>query len=143
MIEKSWNFHTVLWRVNFHTLNTVLLTQCGKFRIFLPLRFYVKSNQVILGAQRLQFWPFWRLTILKFLDFLPFSNMEFPQKSKFMQTKLVKIALFELLKLPNLISRKTWVAVKFLDFHTVVWKSRKFSVTLFWQKFRESNSFTN
>ena len=31
------------------------LTQCGKFSIFLPLRFYVKSNFWILELQKMQF----------------------------------------------------------------------------------------
>ena len=34
------------------------------------------------------------------------------------------------------------VRVNFRNFHTV-WKLRKFTLTLFWQKFRESNGFTN
>ena len=36
-----------------------------------------------------------------------------------MKYEIVKIALFETLDLPNLFSRKIWVAKKFLDFHSV------------------------
>ena len=32
--------------------------QCGNFRIFLPLRFYVNSILVILKPQKLPIWPF-------------------------------------------------------------------------------------
>ena len=52
---------------------------------------------------------------------------------------------FALLESSNLISRKIWVTEKFCNFQTVrytVWKLHKFSLTLFSQKFRESNVFT-
>ena len=41
---------------------------------------------------------------------------------------MIKICGFEITKFKNLCT---------------VWKLRKFTLTLFWQKFRESNSFTN
>ena len=34
------------------------------------------------------------------------------------------------------------VRLKFHNFHNVVWKLREFSLTHFWQKFRESDGFT-
>ena len=47
------------------------------------------------------------------------------QKSKFRASKMATIAIFELLKFPNSISRKFFVmAVKFLNFHTVpLWQN--------------------
>ena len=39
-------------------------TQCGSFRIFLSLRFYVKSILGILEVQKLPFLPFYGLWIL-------------------------------------------------------------------------------
>ena len=43
-------------------------TQCGNFRNFLPLRFYVKSNLVMLKPKKLPFWPFDQLWILNNFD---------------------------------------------------------------------------
>ena len=53
--------------------------------------------------------------------------------------------------MPKSISRKIWMVDKFLDCvqnafsngsQCTVWKLRKFSLTLFSQKFRESDGFT-
>ena len=55
---------------------------------------------------------------------------------------MTKIAIFDHQKLPNLISRKISVAVKFSSLHNTVWKLQKFTLTLFWQKIRESSAFT-
>ena len=38
-----------------------IITQCGKFRILLSLRFYVKSILGIMEVQKLPFLPFWGL----------------------------------------------------------------------------------
>ena len=48
----------------------VLLPQCGFFRIFLLLRFYVKSNLVEVEPQNLPFSHILRLMILIFKKFL-------------------------------------------------------------------------
>ena len=36
-------------------VSTVPSAQCGNLKIFLPLRFYAKSNLAILGAQKQPF----------------------------------------------------------------------------------------
>ena len=61
----------------------------------LQLRFYVKSNLAILRAQKLQF-----------------GHLIDPEFQ-------VKMAVLEATKLPNLISRKIWVAEISLTFHIV------------------------
>ena len=38
--------------------------------------------------------------------------------------------------------RAKTVAAKFRNFHTVLWQTQKFTLTLFWQKFCETNVFT-
>ena len=48
--------------------------KCGTIRIFLPLRFYVKSILVLLKSQKLSFSPFDRLWISIFFFFWHFQN---------------------------------------------------------------------
>ena len=73
-------------------------TQCGNFRIFLLLRFYVKSILINFKARKLPFWPFRQLWILNFWESLTFSKVKFSQKLKFNTSKAVKMAIFDLLK---------------------------------------------
>ena len=94
-----------IWQAILSSHYKVCFAQCGIFRIFLSLTFYVKSNLAILGAQNLQFWPLWRTVhFLKVLEILKIW--------KFCVTKKVKETVFETEKMPNLISRKIWVAEK-------------------------------
>ena len=74
------------------------MSQCGNLKIFLPPRFYVKSNLAILGSRKLLFWPFRRPIILNFQDFQHFY-VKVSQKSKCRGSKKVKIAISELQKL--------------------------------------------
>ena len=76
-------------------LQPLCLAQCGNCKLFVSLKFFVKSNLAILGSQKLPFWAF-----------STFANVEFHQNSKLRTFKTVTIAVFELLTLPNLISRK-------------------------------------
>ena len=66
--------------------------QCDNMRIFLSLRFYVKS---ILATT--------------------------PKSETHIASPIVKVAIFDVFDLPNLISRKTWLWRKFLNFHIVLW----------------------
>jgi len=56
--------------------------QCGNFRIFLLLRFYVKSFLVILRPKKLPFWLFEQLWILNFWRLLYIFKSEIFQKIK-------------------------------------------------------------
>ena len=77
-----------------------------------------------------QSWQFWCLKIYHFEPFsnlgfryflnLTLTNMEFSPKSNSRASKMAKITVFEPLKLPTLISRKIWMAVKFINVPTVV-----------------------
>ena len=52
----------------------------GNFRIFLPLRFYVKSILVILKPQELPFWPFKSSSDLwNFWEFVIFPSVKWPK----------------------------------------------------------------
>ena len=51
-------------------------TQCGYFRIFVQLRFYVKSILVIVKPQKMPFRPFEQLWILTFWELLTFSRVK-------------------------------------------------------------------
>ena len=64
---------------------------CGTFRIFLPLRFYMKS-------------------IMNFWELLTFLSVKHFQKSKFKALKIVKKQFLTFWDKPKLISRKIRVA---------------------------------
>ena len=60
-----------------------------------------------------------------------------------------KISIFSVKSTPlpkskELISRNFWAQSRFIVISTqcTVWKLRKFTLTVFWQKFRENNAFT-
>ena len=97
-------------------------SQCGNFRNFLPLRFYVKSKLANLDShstisthwESLNFWTFWRL------------------KTKLTKSKVPKIAVLEYLVSSKLISRKIWVVEKLWNFHTVMLKFTKNTILKLW-----------
>ena len=104
----------------FLDFHTVTFTQCVNFRIFLPLRFYVKSILVILKPQKLPFWPFqiaaskiFEMVILEILElqimpclntsigsefwfymnlwfFCTFQRLQFTKSTKFIALKVGK-----------------------------------------------------
>ena len=84
--------------------------------IFLSLRFYVKSILGVLEVQNLPFQNIWRLWILTFVNFCTIN--------KFKATKIVNMAVLELLDSPKLISRKIWMTQKSWYFHTVLMYQR-------------------
>ena len=87
-------------------------TQCGNFRIFLPLRFYVKS---MLGISKVQKSPLTFLEALnfEFHTFLNFLRPEILPEKNSEHSKLQRMAVFKLLKRSKLISRKISMAGKF------------------------------
>ena len=101
-----------------HATNTN--AQCGNLRILLPLRFYVKSDLVTLGAQRMQYSSIWSAWILIFRQIPRLKMVKSHKSSKLWVFKMVKIAVFGFLKLSNLISRKIPVKEKFRNCHTVL-----------------------
>ena len=88
----------------------VFSAQCGNFKIFLSLRFYVKSKLMNLKSQNLPFFickgsEFW------FCEFLHFLKGEIYQNDQ--------TAVLEFLDSEKLISRKVWITEKSWNFHTV------------------------
>ena len=73
-------------------------TQCGNFRIFLLLRFYVKSILIILKSQKLPFMPFEQPWILNFRNFWHFQVWIFSKNQNSKPSKLLKQQFFDLLK---------------------------------------------
>ena len=63
------------------------ITNCRNLRSLLPLRFYVKSNLAISGAQKLQFWPFWRPWTFIFEKIPHLKLLKIPQMSKLWAAK--------------------------------------------------------
>ena len=104
--EKGVKDHTFL-------LLSDKVTQCGNFKIFLSLRFYVKSILENLEVDKLLFFA-----ILEALNFanLVFFSLQKVQNSLeliFRASKCVKMADFDTLDEPTLISRKICVMEKF------------------------------
>ena len=101
-------------------------TQCSdlwhtvwKFlRILLSLRFYVKINLAISGAQKMHFLPFWspEIWLLK-----KFHIWKCGKLTKFLNYASLKWSKWHLLKLKNhqiLISSKIWVIAKLSNHNT-------------------------
>ena len=92
-------------------------TQCGNFRIFLSLRFYVKS---ILEHLEVFFLPIFVISgILKFVNLLNVSLQKRQKNHKKPNSEPlygleIRIAYFESLDSPTLISRKILVTRKIL-----------------------------
>ena len=61
-----------------------------KFQNIFALRFYVKLTLIMLKAQKLPFWPFGQLWILKFWEFLTFSSVKFPKNQNSKPPKWLK-----------------------------------------------------
>ena len=91
----------------------------------------------ILEAWNLDFWGFLHLSGVEInknhiletmnLDSCRFQQLfktEIDQNWNFRANKMAKIAVFTILNLPNLISRKIWVAEYLLNFHTVIQRPR-------------------
>ena len=94
-------------------------TQHGSFRIFLPLRFYVKSILGILKPQKLPFWPFEQLWILHFGNFWHFQGWNFSKNQNSKPSKLFKGLFLTFRNQPKLILRKIRVSGKLLNFPIV------------------------
>ena len=68
------------------------------------------------------------------------KNVNLLSLKKFRQINSLVTSLVNTLFSRNFCHRH--VTVKFRNFHSVVWKLLQFSLTHFWQKFRENNVFT-
>ena len=88
-------------------------TQCGNFRIFKQLRFYVKSLFGILEMQNLLF-TFRGSN--DFYEFLHFMKAEIYQINKIQCPKIAKKEVLQFLNSPKLISRKIWMTEKSWNF---------------------------
>ena len=108
----------------FHFQNALVLDslspQCGNFRIFQSLRFYVKSILGILEVQILQFLAiFW---VMNFANFWNFSTQKSAKIHKNPNSEPLNVLKWQILhfwNLQKLISHKTRVIEKWWNFHTV------------------------
>ena len=114
--EKLWNFHTVQ-------------SHLGMFRIFPPFRFYVKSILVILKP----ILTIWAALNIEFLGTFDIFKSEILLKIKIQSLQIVKGHFLTLWNQPKLISCKIRVGQ--------CGKTRN-SLSLYWQKVRESNILT-
>ena len=73
-------------------------TQCGNSRIFLPLGFCVKLFLIILKGQKVPFWPFKQIWILKFWKFLTCASVVRFSQNQFKASKIIKMTDFKLQK---------------------------------------------
>ena len=90
----------------------------GNFRIFLSLRFFVKSILENVEVLKLSFLPFLGLWILLIWSISAFKKCKNSKESRYSASKCVKMADFTLVESPKLISRKIWVIEKSWNFHT-------------------------
>ena len=96
------------------------ITQCGNFKIFLPLKFYVKSILGILEVQNLPFFDSFRGSAFwLFVNFCTFWSLELTKLTKLRVPKMAKNSIFRTPWYQKLISRKIWVTEKRRNFHTV------------------------
>ena len=105
-------------------------TQCGNFRIFLLLRFYVKSISVILKPLNCHFD---HLSCCEFCILGNFWHFHVWNVSKNQESKLQKLLKRQFLTFwnhPKLISRKIRVAEKLLNFHNVEYPQPKVPIRM-------------
>ena len=106
-LKSIWKIHIVTKNCKSGGKRLVSYKQCGNSKIFLPLRFYVKSNLAIfLDNKKCHFPRFRGLKHRSFGNFQPFQIWNYLKSQNSRPSKLPKIAVFELLNLSNLISRK-------------------------------------
>ena len=109
------------------------IAQCGNYKIFPSLRFYVKSKLANLKYQNLSFLHIERQWILTFFIFALFGGWYlFTKLTKFRVPKMVEMVFLELLDSSKLISRKIWITKKWWNFHTV--NCRFVPETLVWKQ---------
>ena len=86
--------------------------------IFLSLRIHVKS---ILGGfyVEVQNLPFDHISMLRIVISMNFCTFWMLKSTKLTKVSVPKMAFFELLDSPKLLSRKIWVIEKSWNFHTV------------------------
>ena len=70
------------------------ISQCGNSRIFLPLRFYVKSKLVILESQNLPLFTHLEALNIDLHDFMHVSNVYISILTKFKVPKMAKYSNF-------------------------------------------------
>ena len=105
ILRKSINKNKLFF-VKLHKSSFYRIPQCGNYRIFLSLRFYVKSKLVNLRYSNLQFQAFQQIVRLWIINLCTFWRLEFTKLTKFRAPNMAKTAVLELLDSPKLISRK-------------------------------------
>ena len=103
----------------FQPLRFYVKSQCENFMIFLSLRFYVKSILENLEVQNVPFFNFERLWSLTFMNVCTFWRLKNIKLAQFRAPNMAKRAVLNLLNCPKLISRKIRTSEKSLTFHTV------------------------
>ena len=74
-----------------------LINKCGNCRIFLSLRFYVKSKFAIIESQNLHIFTNSDTLNFAFYEFLHFWRLKFTKPTKFRAPKVAKMAFLEIL----------------------------------------------
>ena len=87
-----------------------LSLQCGIMRIFLPLRFYVKSKLSILEPKKLPFQHIKKALNFDFNEFLHFVKAENDQRINIQSLQNCKNGILGILESHKLFSRKICVA---------------------------------
>ena len=88
-IRQLWFHVKSYWQKN-AVISTVYDPQCGNETIFLPLRFYVKSNFVRLKSQNLLFQQFQQLWVLLLVNYCILSELKLAKYQNLKPVKLTK-----------------------------------------------------
>ena len=116
-MKKNCRKNTIFFCVQKKFLGqTCTFTQCGNYRIFLSLRFYVKSNfsKVVSKAAILKNWETlnWFLRIFALFESYQINKIQNP-------SNIQNYPFLQLLDSPKLVSPKIWVTEKSCNFHTI------------------------
>ena len=116
----DWQMTCTLKNYNPLTIDALgIHTQCGNFRIFQSLRFYVKSILRIVKVKKSAIFAVFEAPNFYFWSISAPKCAKIHKKSRFRASKCVIMSDFSLQESPKLISHKIWVIEKFLNFHSV------------------------
>ena len=109
------------------------MTQCENLRIFLIVRFYVKSILGMSEYEKVSFQPFWKLWILIFRKFKYWTIVKNSSFQNFEPIKLWKLQFLSNMRVRNFIfsqlqASKTW----FWLIWSQISQTKNFNFSTFW-----------
>ena len=115
-----------MWKQDFSANQILLEINFGHFR-----QFEAPKTRIFDHLSSSEYCIFGNFSLFQMWNFFPKKKKK-NQVSSIKLTELLKIQFLTFWNQPKLISRKTWVPGKLLDFHTVRNPQSKFSIRLYW-----------